>query len=36
MNEKHTGTQKAGRRFWYLTIAIAVPLWMATVYLGFL
>ena len=36
MTEKHTDTIRVGRRFWYLTIAIAVPVWIATVYLGFL
>jgi len=36
MNEKHTISPRAGRRFWTLTIAIAVPLWIATVYLAFL
>jgi soluble lytic murein transglycosylase len=36
MTEKQTVPPRTGRRFWTLTIAIAVPLWIATVYLGFL
>jgi soluble lytic murein transglycosylase len=36
MNEKHADSPRFGRRFWTLTLAIAVPLWAATVYLGFL
>ncbi len=36
MTEEHFSAPRAGRRFWLLTIAIAIPVWIATVYLGFL
>jgi len=36
MTEEHFSVPRAGRRFWLLTIAIAIPVWIATVYLGFL
>jgi soluble lytic murein transglycosylase-like protein len=36
MAEDHLGAPRFGRRFWVLIIAIAFPIWIATVYLGFL
>ena len=36
MSQNKSETHRGGRRFWIVTFAIAVPVWIMTVYLGFL